>query len=108
MLRQMREATKPIMIFTAAAFVALMVFEWGMDITGRTSGGMGEIGRVNGTPVTYEMYQAAYRNLYDQVSRASEDPITAAQNRDIEDAAWNEVVMSYLVWLYISSAWGFS
>jgi hypothetical protein len=48
MMRQMREATKPIMIFTAATFVALMVFQWGMDITGRSSGGVGEIGSVNG------------------------------------------------------------
>ena len=43
MMRQMREATKPIMLFTAAAFVALMVFQWGMDITGISSGSYGEI-----------------------------------------------------------------
>ncbi len=97
MMRQMRENTKWIMLVTAIAFVALMVFEWGMDITGRTGGGLGELGRVNGDPVTYEMYQAAYRNLYDQISRSQEDPITAAQNRDIEDAAWNEVVNQVLV-----------
>jgi peptidyl-prolyl cis-trans isomerase D len=93
----MRENTKWIMLVTAIAFVALMVFEWGMDITGQSGGGLSDLGRVNGDPVTYEMYQAAYRNLYDQVSRASEDPITAAQNRDIEDAAWNEVVNQILV-----------
>jgi len=97
MMRQMRENTKWIMLVTAVAFVALMVFEWGMDITGRTSGGLGELGRVNGDPVTYDMYQAAYRNLYDQVSQAQEDPITSAQNREIEDAAWNEVVNQVLI-----------
>ena len=67
MMRQMREATKPIMLFTAIAFVALMVFEWGMDITGQSGGGLGEIGSVNGQPVMYESYMAAYRQLYDQV-----------------------------------------
>jgi peptidyl-prolyl cis-trans isomerase D len=97
MMRQMRENTKWIMLVTAVAFVALMVFEWGMDITGQSGGGLSDLGRVNGDPVTYEMYQAAYRNLYDQVSRNSEDPITAAQNRDIEDASWNEVVNQMLV-----------
>src|SRR5690606_555051 len=51
MMRQMREATKPIMLFTALAFVALMVFEWGMDATGRSGGSVGEIGSVNGDPV---------------------------------------------------------
>jgi peptidyl-prolyl cis-trans isomerase D len=96
-MRQMRENTKWIMLATAIAFVALMVFQWGMDISGRSGGGMGEIGRVNGTPVTYEMYQAAYHNLYEQVSSSQEEPITSAQNRDIEDAAWNQAVNQILV-----------
>jgi hypothetical protein len=87
MMRQMREATKPIMLFTAAAFVALMVFQWGMDITGRSSGSFGEIGRVNGMAVTYDAYMAAYRNLYDQVQRSQEEPVTSQQNQEIEDAA---------------------
>jgi peptidyl-prolyl cis-trans isomerase D len=97
MMRQMRENTKWIMLVTAIAFVALMVFEWGMDITGQTGGGVGELGRVNGTPVSYDQYQAAYRNLYDQVSRSQEMPISSAQNREIEEAAWNEVVNLILI-----------
>jgi len=97
MMRQMRENTKWIMLVTAIAFVALMVFEWGMDISGRSGGGVGELGEVNGEPITYDMYQGAYRNLYDQVSRSQEDPITSAQNREIEDAAWNEVVSQVLI-----------
>ncbi len=97
MMRQMRENTKWIMLVTAIAFVGLMVFEWGMDITGQSSGSFGELGRVNGTPVTYDIYQAAYRNLYDQVSNAQDEPITSAQNREIEEAAWNEAVNQILV-----------
>jgi peptidyl-prolyl cis-trans isomerase D len=93
----MRENTKWIMLATAIAFVALMVFEWGMDITGRSGGGVGELGRVNGDPVTYDMYQAAYHNLYDQVSNSQEQPITSAQNRDIENSAWNQVVNQVLI-----------
>ena len=97
MMRQMRENTKWIMLVTAIAFVGLMVFEWGMDITGQSGMGFGEIGRVNGTPVMYEQYQAVYRNLYDQVSRSQEAPITAAQNREIEDASWTELVDQILI-----------
>ncbi len=97
MMRQMRENTKWIMLVTAIAFVGLMVFEWGMDITGQSSGSFGELGRVNGTPVTYDTYQAAYRNLYDQVSNAQDERITSAQNREIEEAAWNEAVNQILV-----------
>lgn len=97
MMRQMREATKPIMLFTALAFVALMVFEWGMDITGRSSGGFGEIGTVNGDPVSYDAYMAAYRGLYDQAQQAQEEPITSQQNKELEDAAFDEVVNQILI-----------
>lgn len=97
MMRQMREATKPIMLFTAIAFVALMVFQWGMDITGQSGGGLGEIGSVNGQPVMYESYMAAYRQLYDQVQRSQEELISSQQNKEIEDAAFDEVVTQLLI-----------
>ncbi len=97
MMRQMREATKPIMISTALAFVALMVFQWGMDITGRSSGRAGEIGKVNGTPVMYNDYMSAYRNMYEQAQKSSESPITSEQNKQIEDAAFNQVVNQILI-----------
>jgi len=97
MMRQMREATKPIMLFTALAFVALMVFEWGMDATGRSSGSIGEIGRVNGDPVMYDAYMAAYRRIYDEVQRSQEGMVTSQQNREIEDAAFDEVVTQILI-----------
>jgi len=97
MMRQMREATKPIMLFTAIAFVALMVFQWGMDITGQSGGGLGEIGSVNGDPVMYEQYMAAYRQLYDQAQRSQDEMIGSQQNKEIEDAAFDEVVNQLLI-----------
>ena len=97
MMRQMREATKPIMLVTALAFVALMVFEWGMDISGQSSGGLGEIGRVNSDAVMYTEYMAAYRNLYDEVQASQEEPISSQQNTEIEDAAFDEVVNQLLI-----------
>lgn len=97
MMRQMREATKPIMLLAAIAFVALMVFEWGMDASGRSGGGVGEIGSVNGDPVMYEAYMAAYRQIYDQVQRSQEELISSQQNAEIEDAAFDEVVTQLLI-----------
>lgn len=97
MMRQMRENTKWIMLVTALAFVALMVFEWGMDVTGQSAGGVGEIGRVNGTPVFYDEYLAVLRNLTDQAQTQQEDPLTSQQASDLEDAAFDEVVNAILV-----------
>ncbi|MEX2467607.1 MAG: peptidylprolyl isomerase [Gemmatimonadota bacterium] len=93
----MREATKPIMLFTALAFVALMVFEWGMDASGMSSGSVGEIGSVNGDPVMYDAYMASYRRLYDQAQQSQEGLISTQQNRELEDAAFDEVVTQILI-----------
>jgi peptidyl-prolyl cis-trans isomerase D len=99
MMRQMRENTKWIMLITAIAFVALMVFEWGMDLTGRSGAEAagGELGRVNGQIITYEEYLAIYRNLYQQQQQASDEPISSAMNRQIEEAAWNQLVAQRLL-----------
>jgi len=99
MMRQMRENTKWIMLVTALSFVALMVFEWGMDLTGRSGAQVtgGELGRVNGEAVAYEEYLAVYRNLYQQQQNASETPLTTAMNRQIEEAAWEQVVSQKLL-----------
>lgn len=97
-MRQMRENTKWIMLVTALAFVALMVFEWGMDLTGRsgTQFSGGEIGRVNGQTVAYEEFLEVYRGLYAQQA-ASGQPISAVMNDQIEDAAWEQLVMQRLI-----------
>ncbi len=97
MMRQMRENTKWIMLITAFAFVGLMVFQWGMDITGRSGLSINEIGSVNGTPVMYDAFNRAYRSLFDQVQASQEDPVTSQQVRDIEDAAWDDVVNQVLI-----------
>jgi peptidyl-prolyl cis-trans isomerase D len=96
-MRQMRDNTKWIMLITGLAFVALMVFSWGMDVTGRTSGTTGEIGRVNGEPVRYDMYQAVLQNLYQQVQSAQQEPVSAQQNKEIEQSAWDQIVDLILV-----------
>jgi peptidyl-prolyl cis-trans isomerase D len=99
MMRQMRENTKWVMLITVLAFAGLMVFEWGMDASGRSSAGMagGEIGRVNREPITWEQYQAVYRTIYQQQQQAINGPITTALNRQIEEAAWEQVVMQRLI-----------
>jgi len=97
MMRQMRENTKWIMMITATAFVGLMVFQWGMDITGQGGLTIGEIGSVNGRPVMYDTYNNTYTSLLNQIQFSQEDPITSQQIRDIEDAAWDEVVTQLLI-----------
>jgi peptidyl-prolyl cis-trans isomerase D len=100
MMRQMRENTKWIMLVTALAFVGLMVFQWGMDLTGRStdaaSGGV--LGSVNGDEITAVEYEAAYRNLYEQQQRQLGNArITTVMDKQIRDAAWDQVISNKLL-----------
>jgi parvulin-like peptidyl-prolyl isomerase len=77
-----------------------MVFGWGMDITGRSSAATtgGEMGRVNGEAISYQEWLAAYRNIYDQQQRQNPgQPINGAMSREIENAAWDQLIMQKLV-----------
>jgi peptidyl-prolyl cis-trans isomerase D len=97
-MRQMRENTKWIMLITVAAFVALMVFEWGMDMSGGSAEAMtgGELGKVNGSSIMYAEFQQAYRTMYQQ-RQDEAGPISTADNRAIEDQAFEQLVMDRLI-----------
>jgi peptidyl-prolyl cis-trans isomerase D len=99
MMRQMRENTKWIMLIVAVAFVGLMVFEWGMDLSGRSGAQAsgGELGRVNGDIITYEEWRAVYQNLYQQQQQAMDGPMTSVMDRQIQEAAWDQVVTQKLL-----------
>ncbi|MGH7543294.1 MAG: peptidyl-prolyl cis-trans isomerase [Gemmatimonadota bacterium] len=95
MMKQLRDSTKIIMILTSIAFVGLMVFEWGMDLSGRSSmtGTQTRLGSVNGVEISMEDYQNQYRILYEQAQqRAGDEGLTADQQRQVEEQAWEDVV----------------
>lgn len=98
MLQELRSKTKWIMVIVALAFVGLMVFEWGMDISGRSAGlQAGELGRVNGTPVNYQAYMNAYNELFQQVQVQTGEQPSREQVRQIEEMAWQQVVNNILI-----------
>ena len=102
MLRQMRDR-KVIGVIIGTmilAFVGLMVFAWGMDVTGQSGAAAtgGELGSVNGEPITAEEYNAAYRNLLENQQRQQPgQPVTVAMSRQLEEAAWQQLVEQKLI-----------
>lgn len=94
MMRQLRDSTKVIMIIVSIAFVGLMVFQWGMDLGGRTATG-GQptaLGRVNGTEIRLEDYQRQYQNLLEQAQQAKPEGLSDAELARLEEQAWDNVV----------------
>lgn len=98
MLRSMRRNTKIIMLVVAIAFVGLMVFQWGMDISGRSSPqAVGEIGEVNGTGISYQLWTVTFRGLTDQARQQKGGPLTDLELHYVEEQTWNQIVNEILI-----------
>lgn len=96
-MRALREKTQVIILVLALAFVGLMVFEWGMDISGRSTGFPTEVGRVNGTPIPYEQWRRVYQTLTDQAREQKSGRLTDEELPQVEDLAWNQLVNEILL-----------
>ncbi|HUP19410.1 MAG TPA: peptidyl-prolyl cis-trans isomerase, partial [Gemmatimonadota bacterium] len=94
MMRQLRESTKIIMIIVAISFVGLMVFEWGMDLSGTAgpTGGPTTLGSVNGAEISIQDFQLQYQILYEREAARAPDGLTAEQIEAIEQEAWEDVI----------------
>ena len=98
MLRSMRRNTKIIMLVVAVAFVGLMVFQWGMDISGGSGpGAAGEVGKVNGTSISYQLWTQTFRGLTDQARAQKEAPLNDLEVDYIEEQTWNQIVNQILI-----------
>lgn len=98
MLRKLRANTKWIMLITAAAFVGLMVFEWGMDASGRGLGVQaGEIGRVNGEGISAHEFLDAQREMHQQITAERSQPLSSFEEDMLEDRVWEQMVTGRLI-----------
>ena len=66
----LRRMIVPIMIIALAAFVGLIVLQWGLEFSRRDSGlSANYAAKINGEEVSWEAYNRAYQNLYQQQSQ---------------------------------------
>jgi peptidyl-prolyl cis-trans isomerase D len=98
MMKELRDKTKWIMLVVALAFVGLMVFEWGMDISGQTAGQQtGALGEVDGRPIQLAAYNEVYQDLYQRMQQQAGTQLSREQIRQIEEMAWEQVVGQMLL-----------
>jgi peptidyl-prolyl cis-trans isomerase D len=92
LMTSMRDKTHIILYTLLAAFLALIVFEWGMNFSG-PAGRNGQAGTVNGTPVPYSEYEEIYRQYsenYRQSNPGGDIPPEAELG--LREQAWNTLV----------------
>lgn len=86
-------AGKIVTLGIVGGFLAWMV--WG-QVTDVTTAGGGALGSVNGTSVSADAYQRRVQELEQQVRAQGSARITAEQEREIQDRAWDDLVAQIL------------
>lgn len=97
MLAHMRSATfiKAMMIIVSAAFVGLMVFEWGADFSSRGIAAVGDtVGMINGEKISHQRFEAELRYDFQQAKNNSQQEPDLGQ---VIGQTWERIVSQVLV-----------
>lgn len=97
MMRTMRGIAPWIMLIVAVSFVAWMVFEFGMDISGQGSQFADEIARVNGQKIDRQRFYAAVQRAQEQQRQAGGPALSLDEQRQLEDAVLEQLVQEMLL-----------
>ena len=88
-MSSLREKTHIILYTLLAAFLVLIVFEWGMNFTGKSGKKENLAGTVNGTVISLSQYQEVTDNLRRSNPKAETTPEAELQ---LQEQAWNSIV----------------
>jgi peptidyl-prolyl cis-trans isomerase D len=88
-------AGKVIVPLIVLAFVGWMVFETGMDVLGGGAVRPGELGSVNGIPITAEAFNLRRNELLQQAQ--AQGPVDAETARRIDEQVWEQLVAEILI-----------
>ncbi|MBN2364709.1 MAG: hypothetical protein EH225_01000 [Calditrichaeota bacterium] len=95
MMTKLREMTFIFIWILVFAFVALMVFEWGMDFTG-LQGRSNVVGKIDGQKITIQEFQEAVQNLYLQERESAGQEPDEERMTQIRDQVWEQFVQQVL------------
>jgi peptidyl-prolyl cis-trans isomerase D len=100
-LSDIREKSPKFIIAGAAVvFIVLIIFDWGLDLTGRRgrSGASGEVlGKVNGKEVSYKQFSELVRRAVENQKKQQGSDIDDETDRQIRSQVWNQVVDEMLI-----------
>jgi peptidyl-prolyl cis-trans isomerase D len=92
-MSSLRDKTHIILYTLLAAFLALIVFEWGMDFTGNGGKKESRAGKVNGTVIPFSQYDEVYKALTENFRKSNPGAeVTPETEVGIQEQAWNTVV----------------
>lgn len=85
----------------AFLFVLMIVFEWGMDLSGRSGGFVGSdpdaIGEVNGEKISYKQFAELVRRAAEAQKGQTGQDLDEETERMIRSQVWNQMVEDILI-----------
>ncbi len=96
MLKRLRDSTKPILWVVAVAFIATIVWSWGMGGF-QTDTEQGILGRIDDQVIYVRQFQAAVdQAVNSERERMGREPDPASFSR-IRESVWNEFISQYII-----------
>ncbi len=98
-MSKMRDNMPAILVGLAVLFVAMIVFEWGMNITGR-QGRQYEsniVGKVNGQEITYPEFEKVYQNAVDNYKASTKQDPNDQAIAQLRNQVWDGLVNQILI-----------
>ena len=91
-MSSLRDKTHIILYTLLAAFLALIVFEWGMNFSGFT-GKTNQAGKINGKSIPFSQYDEVYKEYTENFRRSNPGAeVTSEAELGLQEQAWNTVV----------------
>ena len=96
MMTKLREFSKIFIIIIALSFIGLMVFEWGMNYSGKSNEPQ-FVGKVNGHELKYKMFSDLYQKTYqDQRARSGKTQFNDTELQQLRDMVWERFIQQTL------------
>ena len=100
-LNDIREKSPKFIIAGAAViFIVLIIFDWGLDLTGRRGrgGATAEVlGKVNGKEISYKQFSELVRRTSENQKKQKGSDIDDETERQIRSQVWNQLVDEMLI-----------
>ncbi len=96
LMNKLRDKTHIILIILILAFLATIVFEWGMDYLGVRGGQVTELGSVNGTEIKFTDYENQVNFAIEQQRQQTGEEPDENLIKMIRDQVWEQMVTQIL------------
>jgi len=98
MFDALRKMIFPIIIIVLVFFVAMIVLEWGLGMSGRASYEESNVAAViNGEEVPWLAFNRLYDNLVRAESEKSDDELPDPKLKELQETAWNQLLADRLL-----------